>query len=368
MRPVSAPRGRAVNVSSLAEFDTLLSRGVRRLRGWRLQGVDFRERAEVLRRLDPAGSIFLGCTLTDAVEDWLHERGALVFPDIPELPFDPYRAHLYTPDELYAGLSATSYASTPDARIYAWSRQLAPPETAMLARALHDHSIDVALAAKLAGKRAVGVMGGHAVTRGTDGYTDAVQLGRALAAADLYVVTGGGPGAMEAANLGAYLKSADDSTVVSALTQLAAAPDFHASVAAWAAAAFQVRRETPDGGSSLGIPTWFYGHEPPNPFASRIAKYFQNSLREGTMLQHCNAGIVFLPGAAGTVQEIFQDACENYYADPATVAPMVLVGVRHWTETVPAWPLLQRLAAGRPMEPAVHLVDGAEDVLTVLDR
>ena len=30
----------------------------------------------------------------------------------------------------------------------------------------------------------------------------------------------------------------------------------------------------------------------------------------------CDAGIVFLPGAAGTVQEIFQDACENYYASP----------------------------------------------------
>ena len=67
--------------------------------------------------------------------------------------------------------------------------------------------------------------------------------------------------------------------------------------------------------TSLGIPTWFYGHEPPNVFATAIAKYFRNATREAILLQVCDAGIVFLPGAGGTVQEIFQDACENYYAD-----------------------------------------------------
>ena len=86
------------------------------------------------------------------------------------------------------------------------------------------------------------------------------------------------------------------------------------------------------------------GHEPPNPFATSIAKYFKNATREAILLQVCNAGIVFLPGAAGTVQEVFQDACENYYADPASIAPMVLVGREHWTRTVPAWPLLHSLA------------------------
>ena len=28
-----------------------------------------------------------------------------------------------------------------------------------------------------------------------------------------------------------------------------------------------------DESESLGIPTWLYGHEPPNPFATKIAKY-----------------------------------------------------------------------------------------------
>ena len=76
--------------------------------------------------------------------------------------------------------------------------------------------------------------------------------------------------------------------------------------------------------------------------------------------------MVFLPGAAGTVQEVFQDACENYYATPARVAPMILVGRSYWTETVPAWPLLQRLAAGRPMEGHIHLVDTVDEVAALV--
>jgi hypothetical protein len=45
---------------------------------------------------------------------------------------------------------------------------------------------------------------------------------------------------------------------------------------------------------------------------------------------------------------------------------MVLVGVQHWTTTVPAWPLLRALAAGRAMEPHVHLVDTVEEAVQVV--
>jgi hypothetical protein len=80
----------------------------------------------------------------------------------------------------------------------------------------------------------------------------------------------------------------------------------------------------------------------------------------------CTGGIVFLPGQAGTVQEVFQDACENYYAGADSVAPMVLVGVDHWTRRTPVWPLLRSLAAGRTMERSIHLVDDVAEVLDVL--
>ena len=81
----------------------------------------------------------------------------------------------------------------------------------------------------------------------------------------------------------------------------------------------------------------------------------------------CTAGIVFLPGAGGTVQEVFQDACENYYADESSMAPMVLVGRHHWTEELPAWPLLRSLARGRAMEDQIHLVDTIEEALEALE-
>jgi hypothetical protein len=103
-------------------------------------------------------------------------------------------------------------------------------------------------------------------------------------------------------------------------------------------------------------------------FATGIAKYFRNATREAILLEVCDAGIVFLPGAGGTVQEVFQDACENYYADETSIAEMVLVGRRYWTETLPAWPLLRELARGRPMETRIHLVDDVDEAVELLSH
>ncbi len=182
------------------------------------------------------------------------------------------------------------------------------------------------------------------------------------------MATGGGPGAMEAANLGAYLAGHDVAVLDEALGLLATVPGYDDSVGAWARRAFDVRDRWPDGGGSLGVPTWFYGHEPPNAFAGQVAKYFKNAIREDVLLHVCTAGVVFLPGRGGTVQEVFQDACENYYAEPAAVAPMVLVGVDYWTRELPVWPLLRTLARGRAMEGAVHLVDDVAEVAPLLAR
>ncbi len=149
---------------------------------------------------------------------------------------------------------------------------------------------------------------------------------------------------------------------------LADVPSYHPSVGAWAQAALEVRDRFPEPSESLGIPTWHYGHEPPNVFATAIAKYFGNPTREAILLEVCDAGIVFLPGTGGTVQEVFQDACENYYADEASVAPMVLVGKEYWTETLPAWPLLLSLSRGRAMEGHVHLVDSPDEAAALVNR
>ena len=199
-------------------------------------------------------------------------------------------------------------------------------------------------------------------------FEEAAQLGRLLARDGRVVATGGGPGTMEAANLGAYLSEAPARDFRRALDDLAAVPGFLPSVSAWARSAAAVVERHPEGTPSLGVPTWFYGHEPPNFFATHIAKYFANAIREAILLELCNGGIVFLPGSGGTVQEIFQDACENYYGTPETIMPMVLVGQEHWLRRYPAWPLLQSLAAGRQMESRIFLVDTVEEALAVLDR
>jgi predicted Rossmann-fold nucleotide-binding protein len=204
------------------------------------------------------------------------------------------------------------------------------------------------------------------VRRGEPAYGDAARLGHTLGDR-LTVATGGGPGAMEAANLGARLSGRPDEELDAALDQLAEVASYRPSVTAWATSARAVARAHGGPTASLGIPTWHYGHEPPNLFATAIAKYFRNAQREAILLEVCDAGIVFLPGVGGTVQEVFQDACENFYADESSVAPMVLVGRRYWTEDLPAWPLLRTLARGRPMEPHVHLVDSVKEAASVLE-
>ena len=357
---------RTREVESLEELDRLVARGATSMAGWQLQDLDLRAHADVLRRLDARGALVLGGMLDPAVEDDLRARGALVFPQVPDVPFDAYRARLYTPEELYDGLDGGDYPDTPDARVYAWSRHTGHGVHALLAEALHDAAVDDALEEWTRRRRLVGVMGGHALARDARGYADAARLGRSLARAGLTVATGGGPGAMEAANLGAYLSGHDDAVLDAALDLLAAVPSYEPSVADWARSAIDVRRRWPGGRESLGVPTWFYGHEPPNALPSAVAKYFKNAVREDVLLHVCQAGVVFLPGRGGTVQEVFQDACENYYAADADVAPMVLVGREYWTKELPVWPLLRRLAQERAMADHVHLVDDLDDVAGIL--
>lgn len=353
----SAPHPGDREIETLAEFDEIVAAGGS-LAGHRVQAVDLTGRTAALLTADTTGAVFLGCPMEEDAAARVRASGALVFPPVPGLPFDPYRGLLYTPDELFAGLADGGYEATPDARAYAWfQRTKADGDVfASMLRAVHDDSISDALDELLDGQRVVGVMGGHAMARGTEEYAGAARLGRQLARDGFTVATGGGPGAMEAANLGAYAAPHDDAMLDKALAVLAKEPSFTPSITHWARAAFQVRELWPSGGSSVGIPTWFYGHEPPNAFASHLAKYFANATREDGLLARSNAGVVFLPGAAGTVQEIFDNATPNYYESRGGPTPMVLVDTHHWTQHLPAWPLLQSLAAGREMESRIALV------------
>ncbi|MHC0428846.1 LOG family protein [Streptomyces sp. O3] len=355
-------------MESLGEFDAAVAaRGT--LAECRIQAVDLTGRTAALLACDTDGAVFLGCPMRPDASAKVRASGALVFPPVPGLPFDPYRGRLYAPDELFAGLAA-GYDATPDARAYAWfQRSKADGDVfASMLRAIHDDAISDGLDELLADARVVGVIGGHTMARGSRDYAGTARLSRTLARSGLTVATGGGPGAMEAANLGAYGAPHEDAMLDESLELVARAPSFTPSVTDWARAAFAVRERWPRGGGSVGIPTWFYGHEPPNAFAGHIAKYFANATREDGLLARSNAGVVFLPGAAGTVQEIFDNATPNYYESLGAPTPMVLVNRAHWTERLPAWPLLRALARDRAMESRIALVDTVEEAPEALAR
>lgn len=359
-----------MEIESLAQFDAYVAAHSGSLAGCRIQGVDLRDRGWELRAAEVADTAFLGCLLSDSVAGDLRQRGAMVFPPSPQLPFDPYRIALYTAEELYRGIETLAYEQTMDALAYRWDREPRGREDVLglVLRSLHDDAISDALGEWAQGHRIVGVMGGHTLGRGTDGYAQAALLGRSLTRNGFTVATGGGPGAMEAANLGAYLAPQPDGALTEALDLIAAVPAFR-EVTAWARAAFQVRERFPvsSAGTSLSVPTWFYGHEPPNAFATSIAKYFSNALREDVLLAHAQTALVYLPGAAGTVQEVFQAATPAYYGG-SRARRMILVGVAYWTKELPAWPLLRKLAEGRPMQSALHLVDTVAEAGVLLSK
>jgi hypothetical protein len=148
---------------------------------------------------------------------------------------------------------------------------------------------------------------------------------------------------MEATHLGAWMAGREDEQLDEVITLLSRAPRF--TDEGWLSLSFDVMRRYPrdERYCSIGIPTWFYGHEPATPFASHIAKYFDNSIREDGLLAIAKGGVIHAPGSAGTMQEIFQDAAQNHYLTCGYASPMVFLGVKYWSEEFPVYPLLQGL-------------------------
>jgi predicted Rossmann-fold nucleotide-binding protein len=326
------------------------------------------------------GCLFLGCELTAAQAGALTLGGAMVLHDGSHRPFSLHRARLYTPDELFAGFDPADgdgWQATFDARVYRHFLDAGgnhPADIAeSLAQRLHDHAITDALDEALAGRRPVAIMGGHDIERADPAYAAVAGIARTLTRRGFLMVSGGGPGAMEATHLGAWMAHFDDGELAAALDVLAprpagAPPGREYADPDWLHRAMAVRERwpLPVGGSrydSLGVPTWAYGHEPPAPFATLIAKYFANSVREDGLLAIATDGVVFTPGNAGTIQEIFQDATQNHYEVFGKPSPMILFGSEHWTHRYPVWPVLTALSAARAYADLVVLTDDPDEVV-----
>src|SRR4029079_18550330 len=98
-------------VENLADLDAVLSSG-RPLTGLRFQDLDLTAYEDsLLARTDVEGLVVLGGRLSPALGAHLGAHRALVFPTDPHAPIDPYRASLYSAEELYAGLSEGGYES-----------------------------------------------------------------------------------------------------------------------------------------------------------------------------------------------------------------------------------------------------------------
>lgn len=337
------------------------------------QGIDFNLLPSSFGERPFTDCIFMGCTITDDVRAHM-APDCLEFP-LMHMPFKAYPNKLYDAKSLYKGFDSSdesTFETCYDTMVYkhyvdAGKQGKCMRET--LARSLHDHSITDALYDFLAGydeKDVVAVMGGHAILRTDEGYRKVVMISKQLTEKGKVMVSGGGPGAMEATHLGAWLAGRTAAEVDDALEMIAVAPSFRDPH--WLSSAFEVMEKYPQTEYfSLGVPTWFYGHEPAAPFATHIAKYFDNSIREDGILTIAKGGIIYSPGSAGTLQEIFQDAAQNHYETFGYASPMVFLGVKYYTEEMPVYPLIQDLLGrGRYKNLILSITDDVDQVVEEL--
>ncbi|MEM6763999.1 MAG: hypothetical protein AAF655_03710 [Bacteroidota bacterium] len=321
----------------------------------------------------------LGCELEENNERILLHNGAQIFRKPEHLPYDPFRKQLYSWQELMEGWSPTADNSLDHAIYQHFSAsRFNPGLTEALFQRIHDHAIDEGLRKLLrfnengmSAEKGVGFMGGHSKSRKDESYIKTARCAWLMAKEHFFVVSGGGPGIMEAANLGAYFSPYEEEALTDALNMLSKSAEFYIPGTkqmnpAYMERAYEVLEKYPKGGKSLAIPTWFYGHEPSNLFASHIAKYFSNSLREDNLLAISLYGVVFAEGSAGTTQEIFMDATQNHYGTFNFYSPMVFLGKKRYEIDTMIYPLLKQLAWNREYASLLHITDKPTSVVSFI--
>jgi len=151
----------------------------------------------------------------------------------------------------------------------------------------------------------VAVFGSARVKEDSEYYSDARNMGTALAKLGFTVITGGGPGIMEAANRGA--------------------------------------RES--GGYSVGCNIQLPREQQPNPYMNKwfVCRYF--FVRKVLMFKYSNA-FVIMPGGIGTLDEFFE-ALTLIQTHKILDFPIVIFGKSYWE---PLMPLFHQMLEAKTIE------------------
>lgn len=356
---------------SIEDFKRILNK--RTVRKVAVQSLDLSILNDSMMKIEFEECLFLGCVMSSNLIDHLKKKN-YIFPKL-KVPYNIYPNCLYTKEILYKGYDVNStrtYEQTPDKQIYNHFKKTGVEAESIhetLARWLHDHSITDAtydFLAQYEERKVVAIMGGHSLSRKSKIYHKVAEISKELTEKDYLMISGGGPGAMEATHVGSWFAGRSEDDMEDAIEHLQKAPKYDHPL--WLSSAFEVINRYPSGPyESLGIPTWLYGHEPPTPFATRIAKYFANSVREEGLLAVAKGGVIFAPGSAGTMQEIFQELAQNHYESFGKASPMVFLDKDYWTEKRPIYPVIKSMKkSGALNNLNIGLYDDEDDVINHL--
>ncbi len=346
------------------------------INNYTFQGLDLNVFEDEFKKKKVKNCLFLACELSLEFQQNLVINKNIVIPNF-DVPFKTSVSELYTKEILYNGSDyqdEESYYQTYDRVVYDHYNETGKgnPSTIYesLARRLHDHSITDALTDKLNAidsEKVIAIMGGHSLSRESEDYFKIVKIAKELAEKDYFLLSGGGPGAMEATHLGVWFAEREMHEIEEALEILKKAPTYDHEY--WLSTAFELIEKYPrkvNKQQDIGIPTWLYGHEPPTPFASKIAKYFANSVREEGLLALAKGGVIYAPGSAGTIQEIFQDAAQNHYKSYLIASPMIFLNSYFWGIEKPVYPLLKQLAVGYEYSEMIQIFDTEDEIVEYL--
>lgn len=344
--------------------------GVSEIENIALQGLNLTPIEQLILQKKFKDCLFMGCIMSENLMQHLANNN-LLLPRF-NLPFKAYPNQLYSPFNLYNEFDRhhpETIKKTFDQKVYNHyinsGKQYADIKNT-LAQSIHDQSISDALYEFLEEyelKKRVAIMGGHRVLRNDPIFRQIAFLSKELTEKGWLIISGGGPGAMEASHLGAWFAGKKNEELDEALNILQAALTYQDPL--WLSSAFEVLERFPNPKyKSLGIPTWHYGHEPSTPFATHIAKFFQNSIREDGLLAIALGGVIFSPGSFGTIQEVFQDLAQNYYVSYGLVSPMIFLDKKFWTEERPIYPVIKSMfKKDKNKVLDIELYDRNEDII-----